>query len=58
MQFSQAVCICMSQVAVMKRVQVIYNENVSYNKFTFQFYKNNYYFIHQIYRTPCPLTLF
>ena len=29
MQFSQAVCICMSQVAVMKRVQVIYNENVS-----------------------------
>ena len=29
MQFSQAVCICMSQVAIMKRVQVIYNENVS-----------------------------
>ncbi|XP_057366695.1 PHAF1 protein CG7083-like [Daphnia carinata] len=27
MQFSQAVCICMSQVAIMKRVQVIYNEN-------------------------------
>ena len=29
MQFSQAVCIMQSQVATMKKVQVIYNENVN-----------------------------
>ena len=37
MQFSQAVCIMQNQVAVMKRVQVIYNENVS-NFFTPPFF--------------------
>lgn len=46
MQFSQAVCIMQNQVAVMKRVQVIYNENVS-NFFTPPFFMEiiNIFFI-------------
>ena len=38
MQFSQAVCIMQSQVATMKKVQVIYNENVNFIKVLFELY--------------------
>lgn len=54
MQFSQAVCICMSQVAVMKRVQVIYNENVSENvkNSNTHTYTHTYNNKHHVFRTP------
>ena len=35
MQFSQAVCIMQSQVTIMKKVQVIYNENVTSNQYEY-----------------------
>lgn len=44
MPFSQAVCICVSQVAVMKKAQVIYNENVIMHDLNFQRMVDDYLF--------------